>query len=365
MTKKKKSLSTLSVVVTSLFVIGGVVSTIMAESRALTNLSAASRLVTKTERTTTSRAVRSSAASPIPSILELVGNTDNYTCPEGLVVVKDSIDPSFYEPSERKIPKVIHLTSKTRCMTQAFSDNVDKWRLPGHSVFIHDDDAVDMLLNRWWPEFPQLHDTLKCMLPGASMADLWRYLLLWVFGGVYTDIDNAPGPWFWNETGSAITNETDALFEQEHGGFPSQYFFAASPHHPVMFLAVYDTMHRVMDVESVQRQYVPFVTGPGAIKKAFIHFAGGKGYPDAGLYHGSMTKNRSVTVVGSRKIARSGAYLRRDTRSVQKGAGYNEMNLTHWSKVNTTEKPDHWCITVLGDIQEENQMENFKRHFRV
>ena len=178
---------------------------------------------------------KETSRSTMPTILELVGKIDDYEdCPTGLVLVKDSIDSSFYERPQRKIPNIIHMTSKSRCMTQAFSDNVDKWRFQGYSLFVHDDDAVDRLIHRWWPEFPQLGDTLTCMVPGASIADLWRYLMLWEFGGVYTDIDNAPGPWFWNETGSVITNETDALFEQERDGFPSQYFFAASPRHPVM-----------------------------------------------------------------------------------------------------------------------------------
>ena len=207
----------------------------------------------------------------MPTILQLVGDAnDNYKCPEGLVFVKDSIDPSFYEKEQRKIPKVTHMTSKTRCMTKAFADNVDSWRLEGHSLFLHDDEAVGRLLNRWWPEFPNMHVVKNCMMPGAAIADLWRYVMLWEFGGVYTDIDNAPGPWFWNKTGSAITNATDALFEQEKDGFPSQYFFAASPHHPVMYLAVQMTMLRLMEVQSIMKQYVPFVTGPGAIKSAVV-----------------------------------------------------------------------------------------------
>ena len=207
-----------------------------------------------------------------PTILELVGDSSDYQCPDGLVLVKDSIDPSFYEKSERKIPKVVHMTSKTRCMTKLFAENIDKWRFKGHSLFLHDDDAVDRLLKLHWPEFPQLQTIMKCMLPGASIADLWRSVLLWEYGGIYTDIDNTPGPKFWDEKtgGGIITNETDALFEQESQRFPSQYFFASSPHHPIMFLAVYQTMHRVMDVASVKEQYIPFVTGPGAIKSAFV-----------------------------------------------------------------------------------------------
>ena len=162
------------------------------------------------------------------------------------------------------------MTSKTRCMTKAFAANVDRWRIEGHSLFLHDDNAVDRFLNRWWPEFPNIHDVQNCMMPCAATADLWRYVILWEYGGIYTDIDNAPGPWFWNETGGVITNATDALFEQEKDGFPSQYFFAASPRHPVMYLAVQNALLRVMEVQSIMKQYVPFVTGPGAIKSAVV-----------------------------------------------------------------------------------------------
>ena len=274
MTQSK--MSTTSVVVVALGIIGIiVVSTILTESRAVMQTirggyaSAGLSALNSTSPQVSSTNMNP-VATPLPTVLELVGSTEDYECPEHLVLVEDSIDPSFYEKPELKIPKVVHMTSRSRCMTQAFANNVDKWRFKGFSLFVHDDDAVDRLVNRQWPEFPQLQDTLKCMVPGAAMADLWRYMMIWSFGGIYTDIDNAPGPWLWNETGSVITNETDALFEQERDGFPSQYFFAASPHHPVMFLAVYQLMHRVMDVASVQRQYVPFVTGPGAIKKAFV-----------------------------------------------------------------------------------------------
>ena len=206
----------------------------------------------------------------MPTLPQLVGSSDDYECSEGLIVVKDSVDSSFFEGKQRKIPKVIHMTSKTRCMTPEFAANVDRWRFEGHSLFFHDDNAVGRLLNTWWPELPHVYDIKNCMMPGAAIADVWRYILLWEYGGIYTDIDNAPGPWFWNKTGSAITNTTDALFEQEKDGFPSQYFFAASPHHPVMYLAVQNALLRVMEAQSIKRQYVPFVTGPGAIKSAVV-----------------------------------------------------------------------------------------------
>lgn len=73
----------------------------------------------------------------------------------------------------------------------------------------------------------------------AAKADLWRYLALWEYGGIYTDLDNLPGERF-NET--TIAPDTDAFFLQEQGGWLSQYFFAVAPKHPIMFLAVHDVM---------------------------------------------------------------------------------------------------------------------------
>jgi mannosyltransferase OCH1-like enzyme len=64
---------------------------------------------------------------------------------------------------------------------------------------------------------------------------------MWEYGGIYTDMDNLPGPLL-NET--TITQDMDAFFLQEGGGFLSQFFFAVSPKHPMMFLAVHDVMER-------------------------------------------------------------------------------------------------------------------------
>lgn len=64
---------------------------------------------------------------------------------------------------------------------------------------------------------------------------------MWEYGGIYTDMDNLPGL-FLNET--TITPDIDAFFLQEKGGFLSQFFFAVSPKHPLMFLAVHDVMER-------------------------------------------------------------------------------------------------------------------------
>ena len=77
---------------------------------------------------------------------------------------------------------------------------------------------------------------------------------------------------------------------------------------------------------------------------------GGEGYPTEGTYKGILTRNRNVTIVGSPEEARSGRYLIRDARVLKKTEGYNQMNITHWSKVDKQQKPDHPCPTYLADL---------------
>ena len=171
-----------------------------------------------------------SCRTDIESLIKMAGagargekGPDN-TCPEGQTRVSSSFDADSIIPG-RRIPKIIHMTSKSKCFTPMYANNIEKWRFPGHSLFLYDDAAVDALFRQFdWPEFPLLRDVLSCIPSGAGKADLWRYLMLWEYGGIYTDIDNGVGLSLLN--GTVIEDHMDSFFEQERGGFPSQYFMA-------------------------------------------------------------------------------------------------------------------------------------------
>lgn len=91
----------------------------------------------------------------------------------------------YYSP---KIPKIVHITSKSRCFTPNFVENIQKWEFPDHDMYIHDDEAVERLLSKHWPSFPHIPIARKCLRSGAGLADLWRYLVLWEYGGIYTGV---------------------------------------------------------------------------------------------------------------------------------------------------------------------------------
>jgi mannosyltransferase OCH1-like enzyme len=225
------------------------------------------------------------------------------TCPDGLKYVKNTFVPESINSLERKIPKIVHMTSKSKCFSNPYAENAELWRFDGYSFFLHDDKAVHALINsKDWSEFPLLKEVLGCLVTGAALADLWRYLVLWEYGGIYTDMDNAPGSSF--NGGAVIKNDDDSFFEVERGGFPSQYFFACkflfrekvlisngsifltlsfplafpfyykivSPHHPLAYFAVSATIERLILLASSlsQHKMIPFITGPGALKSAMV-----------------------------------------------------------------------------------------------
>lgn len=233
--------------------------------------------------------------------------------------------------AKRKIPKMIHMTSKSRCLTSKIKDNIIKWKeeLPDHSIYFHDDAAVDRLLSKYFPGFPHLQNVKACSISGAAVADIWRYLVLWEYGGIYADIDSAPGPKF--AGGSVIDDNDDAWFVVERIGVLGQYFMASSPHHPIMYLALMQCLARLVSlVDSIGTQYVPYITGPGVTKAAMMLFMKDKDNfqtVTAGTYKG--LGGRTVTVAGDR--AHSDEWIERDAvRGKQQE--YTAMEMKHFSK---------------------------------
>jgi len=116
----------------------------------------------------------------IDSLLDLVGfGKENTSCPEGLTYVGSRHNASASKSiiQGRKIPKIVHKTSKTRCFAENYVPAMNMWRFEDHSFFVHDDEAVDKLLNREWPEFPLLQHARSCTASGAGMAGKYMYLV--------------------------------------------------------------------------------------------------------------------------------------------------------------------------------------------
>ncbi|KAI9164282.1 hypothetical protein H9P43_008111 [Blastocladiella emersonii ATCC 22665] len=90
------------------------------------------------------------------------------------------------------LPSLIHLTWKTRDSLPSLGEEcLAKWRAlnPDHTVLLWTDyDALSLVRGY----FPHLTPLYRALPRGVMRADLFRYLVLATFGGVYADIDVCP-----------------------------------------------------------------------------------------------------------------------------------------------------------------------------
>jgi hypothetical protein len=161
---------------------------------------------------------------------DLTGSAETHECEKGFSAVEDK--PLPYEATfsgNRWIPRIVHQTSRSRCLTAKVYGVVEGWDLGDDwARYFHDDEAMDRLFQQDWPEFPHLKMLLKCIdASGTLKADIWRYLVLWEYGGIYADVDTKPK----KLNGTTITAEDDGFFTVEQYHLLSQYFMATSPRH--------------------------------------------------------------------------------------------------------------------------------------
>ena len=286
------------------------------------------------------------------SLADLANTFPETECPDGLHLIQDKwIDPRVVYSDDRLIPRLIHVTGKSRCVSEFFRNNlIVHWRnIPDHAFVFYNDAAVDRLLTKHFAEFPHMAQVLPCIRGGAAKADLFRAVVVWEYGGIYTDVDNSIVNF--NASTTLAAND-QAFFVIEYWKMLSQFFFAAKPRHPIMHLLVQHTLLRLLMLNDVDRQYAPFVTGPSALQSAFVNFMGTQGNNEprnaghTSPYHNPEKEgvfqglgNSSVTIRGN--ASESSYYIQRCAiNNTNKFADYALMNMTHFSEMGLTGNSD-------------------------
>lgn len=112
----------------------------------------------------------------------------NYFVEEKIEVELPDIEPG------KSIPKIFHRTHKTKEIINIFSDVENKIRKlhPNYQIINYDSDDVINFIKKNYSE-----RILKAYLSiddkyGAAKADFFRYLLIYIKGGIYLDIKSGP-----------------------------------------------------------------------------------------------------------------------------------------------------------------------------
>ena len=169
-----------------------------------------------------------------------------------------------------RIPKILHLSERSRCLNRDMYDALEKWKknFPSYSIFFHDDEAVDRLLlseegvySDWRKDFPDLVEILPCVSQGAMKIDIWRVLVLYKFGGLYFDADIVP-----DKLTEDTINPDSSWFSLTDGwDRPSQWLFATSAGHVSCKKTLQIIAKRVLGERNIQDIRLVHVTGPQAL----------------------------------------------------------------------------------------------------
>jgi len=309
---------------------------------------------------------------------ELTQGEKTISCPPPLVQFHNRIikkNEQMNNSEARLIPEILHVSMASRCVPRDLMEYLDRWaeKLPSYSIFFHDDKAVSKLINSEWHEFPTLIRVMNCVAyTGAMTIDIWRVLVLYKYGGVYTDIDNWAGDNFTEETIPA--NVTGFTFS-DVAKRPSQWFMAFEPRHPLMYLAMKQIMHNILNLVDIYKPPVVFVTGPGPVWDAYKIFMDNESSQNRdiaapGFHHGAfgniMVKAHHKGIGTNDMLVNQGAHNFNDIVQDSQGKSMTrrqriekESGVLHFTTQRSNNRNKTMsCVEKLAEIDEQNGIVN-------
>lgn len=168
-----------------------------------------------------------------------------------------------------RIPKNIFQTWTGANLSDGLIELTDTWKTKNvnYCHFVFDDIKCQQFISKFFGD--NVLNAYNRLVPGAYKADLWRYCILYIYGGIYIDIDTiciTPIDLFINDSIEFMTvvdlNNSKTL--GNHNIFSG--FIASVPNHPILL----DSINRILI--NIGDPIIPLsnldLTGPGVLGRA-------------------------------------------------------------------------------------------------
>lgn len=130
------------------------------------------------------------------------------------------------------IPKILWQTYKSKFPPKQACDLIHSWLSlnPSLEWYYMDDEKCDLFIKEHFnTEFYEMYKSLPL---GVMRADVWRVAIVYVYGGIYADIDTkclkSIPQWISDNDSLIVGVETP-------NGSINNYIFAAEPKHPALY----------------------------------------------------------------------------------------------------------------------------------
>jgi mannosyltransferase OCH1-like enzyme len=158
------------------------------------------------------------------------------------------------------IPKIIWQTYKDSFdqLQPYMVDAVNTWKNLNPDFeyrYMDDSQAAEFILNEYGKEWHEIFINLPV---GVMRGDLWRYMIIYKYGGVYSDLDteciNPINTWLSKDYDMIVCPETDIHY--------CQWTFAASAEHPILKSVLDTVKEKLLNPEYGSPHFVHTHTGP-------------------------------------------------------------------------------------------------------
>jgi len=162
------------------------------------------------------------------------------------------------------IPKNIFQTWKTKNLTGDMKKTVDRIKElnPTYRHFLFDDTECRYFIKDNYDK--NTLDAYDSLLPGAFKADLFRYCILFAYGGIYLDIKYGPVD---NFSFESLSDKTHFVMDLDKDGIYNALMIC-KPREPILLKCIRKIIHNVKN--NYYGNHALEVTGPKLMKE-FIH----------------------------------------------------------------------------------------------
>eukprot|EP00189_Rhodosorus_marinus_P004584 CAMPEP_0113956850 /NCGR_PEP_ID=MMETSP0011_2-20120614/2333_1 /TAXON_ID=101924 /ORGANISM="Rhodosorus marinus" /LENGTH=295 /DNA_ID=CAMNT_0000967127 /DNA_START=122 /DNA_END=1009 /DNA_ORIENTATION=- /assembly_acc=CAM_ASM_000156 len=176
------------------------------------------------------------------------------------------VEPNPRDLFTRRIPNVIWQTVKSHRVPRAAYKAGNSWtRLnPTYDRIVLDDVEVLEFVEKYYNQTEV--ELFKSMPVGVMKADFFRYMVVYIHGGVYADADTRNHRainWWVNPDCEFVVGV------EGNGSFFCQWAFAAAPRHAILKLLVEKIFHKLTSgLDFSSPHFVHGVTGPAIFTDA-------------------------------------------------------------------------------------------------
>jgi len=147
--------------------------------------------------------------------------------------------------NESLIPRFIFQSWKTNDLQEKICDIVLEWTNlnPEYDYFLFDDASMARFLQLEYGR--DIYSAYSCIKVGAAKSDVWRLLIIYLFGGIYFDIDvltKVPFEKWGFENRTVVSGRACHNRRKHPTGCGHQWGLIYSPNHPLIRTAIETTL---------------------------------------------------------------------------------------------------------------------------